>query len=528
MRKRNVLTALAAAVLILQVVGSGGPAVAQTTPDVTYTFTPGSGLPGTKITITGAGCPHDSTKTFDGLVFLTTQGSSEPVAGTLNQFRSVASGATAGTFTAEIDTTGVAPAAYTPYVLCSNTSKVGPGSLYTVTVPVIPGSTYFPLTPARVLDTRDGTGTTGTAPLGAGASIDVVVTNKLGVPAAGVTAVALNVVATNASGPASFLTVWPTGGPRPLASNLNFQQGVSVPNLVIARVGVDGKVSLYNNLGTVHVAADVQGYFLGDTTGSTYVPLSPGRVLDTRSGTGGTSSPVGPGGTIEVKVTDTLGVPATGVTAVAINVTATNVSGSESFLTVWPAGSSRPVASNLNFIQGQTVPNLVIARVGADGKLAIYNNVGTVDVVGDIQGYFAAPVTPIPTSPTRSVYFPATPARILDTRDGTGVPNNLTGQLGSASTIDLQVTGAGGVPNGATAVVLNVTVTDSPGPDSFLTVYPAGTSRPFASNLNWVAGQTIPNLVIARIGAGGKVTIYNNAGSTFVVADVQGWFMPAA
>ncbi|MDP1804975.1 MAG: hypothetical protein Q8K72_07410, partial [Acidimicrobiales bacterium] len=84
--------------------------------------------------------------------------------------------------------------------------------------------------------------------------------------------------------------------------------------------------------------------------------------------------------------------------------------------------------------------------------------------------------------------------------------------------------GAGGVPvGGATAVVLNVTVTE-PTAGSFLTAWPTSENRPVASNLNFVAGQTIPNLVIAKIGTGGKVTIYNNLGSTVVVADVQGWF----
>jgi hypothetical protein len=339
--------------------------------------------------------------------------------------------------------------------------------------------------------------------------------------------VAINVVATNASGPHSYVTVWPTGQVRPLASNLNFVPGVSVPNLVIARVGVDGKVSMYNNEGTVHLVGDVQGYFLGNATGSTYVPLTPARVLDTRvgTGTGGTSAPVGPGGTIELKVTDAGGVPATGGTAVALNVTVTNVSGNESFLTVWPSGSSRPVASNLNFIGGQTVPNLVIARVGVDGKISIYNNVGTVDVIADTQGWFAAPTTP-PAVPPGSAYHPANPARILDSRNGTGT-GGAVGQLGTGRTLDVQVTGAGGVPGNATAVVLNVTVADSPGPDSFVTVYPTGSPRPLASNLNYAPGQTIPNLVIAKIGTGGKVTFYNNLGSTYVIADVQGWFTAA-
>lgn len=516
MRKRNVWTALAAAAMVLQLVGTAGPAPAQTTPEVAFTFSPTSGPAGTKIALSGTGCPH-GTAAFDGLVFLTLPNSQNPIAPT--QFTSDAGGA----FSAEIDTTGLAPGEYVTYAVCATTQKGGPGSLFTVTVPVIPGSTYFPLSPARVLDTRTGLGVGGAVnKLGGGGSIDVTVTGLLGVPAANVTAVALNVVATNVVGPPSYLTVWPTGQARPLASNLNYVPGVSVPNLVVARVGIGGKVSMYNNLGSVDLAADIQGYFLGDATGSTYVPLSPARILDTRVGTGGTSTPVGPGGTIELKVVDAGGVPAAGGTAVALNVTATNVSGAESYLTVWPSGSSRPLASNLNFIQGQTVPNMVIARVGVDGKVSIYNNVGNVDVVADTQGYFAAPVAapPLP----GSVFYPSSPARILDTRNGNGVPGNAMGQLGTNGTLELQVTGRGGVPGNATAVVLNVTAADSPGPDSFLTVYPTGTSRPLASNLNFVAGQTIPNLVIARIGANGKVSIFNNLGSTVVVADVQGWF----
>ena len=104
------------------------------------------------------------------------------------------------------------------------------------------------------------------------------------------------------------------------------------------------------------------------------------------------------------------------------------------------------------------------------------------------------------------------------------MPDNAKGHLGTGGIVDLQVTGAAGVPTGATAVVLNVTAADSPGPHSYLTVYPKGTARPLASNLNFAPGQTVANLVIAKIGTDGKVTIYNNLGSTVVIADVQGWF----
>ena len=92
----------------------------------------------------------------------------------------------------------------------------------------------------------------------------------------------------------------------------------------------------------------------------------------------------------------------------------------------------------------------------------------------------------------------------------------------------MRVTGLGGVPaTGVGAVVLNVTVTQ-PSAASFVTVYPTGTKRPLASNLNMVPGQVTPNLVIAKVGAGGKVSLFNNAGTTHLVADVMGWFKGGA
>ena len=76
---------------------------------------------------------------------------------------------------------------------------------------------------------------------------------------------------------------------------------------------------------------------------------------------------------------------------------------------------------------------------------------------------------------------------------------------------------------GVSAVVLNVTVTQTTAP-SFLTVFPTGEALPLAANLNYVAGQTVPNLVTAKLGANGRISLYNAAGSTHVVADVAGWY----
>ncbi len=122
-------------------------------------------------------------------------------------------------------------------------------------------------------------------------------------------------------------------------------------------------------------------------------------------------------------------------------------------------------------------------------------------------------------------FVPISPTRILDTRP---LPLNVGGFVGpltSAQTHNFQVSGVAGVPANATAVVMNVTVDATTG-SSFLTVFPTGTIRPLASNLNWVAGDVIPNLVTVKLGAGGQISVYNLNGATHVIADVAGYYVP--
>lgn len=116
-------------------------------------------------------------------------------------------------------------------------------------------------------------------------------------------------------------------------------------------------------------------------------------------------------------------------------------------------------------------------------------------------------------------YQPLMPARLLDTRSGIGAP---TGPVPAGGQVDLQVNGRGGVPADAAAVVLNVTVV-YPATAGYVTVYPSGASRPTASNLNFAAGQTMPNQVIAKVGTGGKVSLYT-ASTTYLLADVAGYY----
>ncbi|MGH3301040.1 MAG: putative Ig domain-containing protein, partial [Streptosporangiaceae bacterium] len=248
------------------------------------------------------------------------------------------------------------------------------------------GSSFVAAGPSRVLDTRNGTGGSP-GPVGAGQFISLQVAGVDGVPATGVTAVVLNLTATDPTA-TSFVTAYPDGATRPLASNLNFTRLETIPNLVIVPVGADGKVDFFNAAGSTDLVADLAGYYSG--TGSSFVAAGPVRMLDTRNGTGGSSGPVGAGKWISLQVAGVDGVPATGVDAVVLNLTATDPTAT-SFVTAYPDGTTRPLASNLNFYGWETIPNLVVVPVGADGKVDFYNAAGSTDLVADLAGYYTSP-----------------------------------------------------------------------------------------------------------------------------------------
>ncbi|MFJ1569815.1 hypothetical protein ACIOG8_37330, partial [Streptomyces erythrochromogenes] len=245
------------------------------------------------------------------------------------------------------------------------------------------GSTYKPVTPTRLMDTRSGLGVPK-AKVGQGGTVTLQVAGTAGIPASGVTAVVLNVTATDPT-TASHVSVYPDGTPRSSASNLNFTAGQTIPNLVIVPV-VNGKVGFYNNAGSVDLIADVAGYYTTDGSGSTYKPVTPTRLMDTRGGLGVPKAKVGQGGIVTLQVAGSAGIPASGVTAVVLNVTATDPT-TDSYVSVYPDGTTRTSASNLNFTTGQTIPNLVIVPV-VNGKVSFYNNAGSVNLIADVAGYY--------------------------------------------------------------------------------------------------------------------------------------------
>jgi hypothetical protein len=299
---------------------------------------------------------------------------------------------------------------------------------------------------------------------------------------------------------------------------LNFTAGQTVANLQIVRVGgpgsATGKISLYNAQGWTHAIVDVVGWYSDGSTemGARYQAVPPARVVDTRIGMGAPAAPIGPDMSIEVKVPGQAGVDADWVSAVAVNVTATQAT-QPSYLTAWPSDVTRPLASNLNVGPRQTVPNLVIVKVGADGKFRLYNAAGFTHVIVDVVGWYSNGI--FGRRGTR--YTSLVPSRILDTR-------TTHTAVGPNSTVDVQATGRGGVPaSGVSAVVVNLTATE-PTAGSYLTAFPTGTSPPLASNLNFGPGQTVPNLVVVKLASGGKFSIYNAQGNTHVIADVVGWY----
>ncbi len=386
------------------------------------------------------------------------------------------------------------------------------GTSPTITVTrSMPGS-FSALTPTRLLDTRSAVGVTTTTPIAANGVVDLQVTGRGNVPLTGVGAVILNVTVVTPTRQ-GYLTVYPTGGAAPTASNVNFTPGQVVPNLVVAKVGTGGRVSLQNaSLGATHVVADVAGYFLDGTVidPGGLSAVTPSRLLDTRN-TGVMTA----GGSVKVQAAGVGGVPASNVAAVVVNLTAVTPT-APGFLTAYPTGGVVPNASNVNFSAGQVVPNLAFVKLGADGSFTIKNSSGgTTHVVADVAGYVLAGV---PTGP--GMFVALAPTRVLDTRPAYGG----SGAVAANTARTLTMTGAGGVPaTGVSGVVLNVTAVSSAA--GFLTVYPADVSAPNASNVNFTAGQVVPNLVAVKTSASGQVNIKNSSvGSTNVIADVAGYF----
>ena len=244
-----------------------------------------------------------------------------------------------------------------------------------------------------------------------------------------------------------------------------------------------------------------------------FVAVTPTRVLDTRSGVGqgGLIVPVGPKGRVDLQVTGVGGVPTTGVTAVAINVTGVRAS-QPTFLTVFPADAAQAGTSTVNLVTGETRASLVLPRVGPDGRVSIANEAGALDVLADVVGYYRSD-TPA------GRYHAIVPRRLLDTR----LPGST--RLARESAVTVAVAGIGDVPAGATAVTINVTAVH-PTSTGFLTASPSTAARVATSTVNYVAGQVVANRAVTGL-TNGSLSVFSGASAADVLVDVVGWFGPA-
>ncbi len=229
--------------------------------------------------------------------------------------------------------------------------------------------------PIRLFDSREAPN----AKLGDGGQVVVAVTGPGRAPV-GAKAAVLNVTATEAEGN-GFVTVWPCDSPRPLASTLNPVRGIDVPNSAMVGLDGQGQVCLYTAM-AAHLVVDLNGWVMETTPSTvpgTFNTVVPSRLLDTRIW-----APLPAASPLIMAVAGQGGVPSSGVNAVVLNVTVTEPA-APGYLVVFPCGQV-PLASNLNFVKDQTVPNAVLAKVDGSGNVCFFSTT-TTHLVVDVTGY---------------------------------------------------------------------------------------------------------------------------------------------
>jgi hypothetical protein len=270
------------------------------------------------------------------------------------------------------------------------------------------GGRLIPLTPARVLDTRNATGGIR-GPLGNNASFNLELRGVGGVPnASNVTAVILNLTGTDASR-TTYVQATPAGAAAAgSTSSLNILAGQTKANLAMVPLSADGHAHFFNLFGPMDLIADVVGYYQlnsDDSRAGRVVPLgTPFRAIETRASDGGDGVKLGPGqedtwdfGPFISSLRDPNAQPAGNVSGVIMNFTATELSfpyrvaNTGDYMTVFPNDAkSVPLASNIDFGPGDNMPNLVAVPLSADHKLAVYNYNGFVHYLADVSAVILA------------------------------------------------------------------------------------------------------------------------------------------
>ncbi len=328
---------------------------------------------------------------------------------------------------------------------------------------------------------------------------------------------------------------------EPYISHVYNQQGTYNASVTVTNSSGTSTDLIYNGItairnGSSAATAKETVYVTGF-----YYPVTPTRICDTRVGTnimpnqcnlnGAKDNPLLPQTSTNISVVNINndGVPSY-ATAVTLNITAVSLSGSPAggFFTVWPTGSPMPIESTQNFVGGDIVPHEVQVQLGQNGQISVYNFNGSTELIVDVLVWIGPDIYNQGNS-----YVPISPYRICDTRpyNGTTVVknqcdsgSNTTLSPSTSESLSIQVTGIDSIPSNATAVVANITATDTT-EQSYVTAWGSGT-EPNSSDLNWTsANQSVANELTIPLSSSGTFNLANYAGSTDIIVDVNGYYL---
>jgi hypothetical protein len=424
------------------------------------------------------------------------------------------------------DFASLAPDPQVPNAVWQGNMYVGAGGGATTHITQLrtDGSTYVPITPLRVLDTRPGIaiGLSGTFGHGTARSWVVRGFGAGAIPANAI-AVTGNLTVTNQTA-GGYVSVTPGPNNNPSSSTVNFPVGDNRANNLTIPLGANGKVSaVYRATAgkTTNLIFDVTGYFVAGSSQNEYKTITPVRALDSRPGIN-----IGLSGPFQKDVPRKLSIGPAHVPAEAVaitgNLTAVGQTGA-GYLAITPASNPNPATSNLNFPLGDTRANGFVARLDAEDDIwIVYKTTApgarSTNVVLDVTGYFV-------NDPAGMQYFPLTPGRIMDTRN---VPlSGLTGYFSTDVPRKLVVGGHWGVPSSAGAITGNLTVVSQTAA-GYVAVTLTNNPSPTTSNLNFPFGDARANGITVPVSGTSDIWIVYKttlAGKrTHLILDVSGYF----
>jgi hypothetical protein len=292
------------------------------------------------------------------------------------------------------------------------------------------------------------------------------------------------------------------------------QLTAAVPaNLIVApgsaAITVVSPASVVSNSSTFTISSAISG--------SRFAPLSPCRVVDTRTAAGPLGGPfVTGGGSRDFPIpSSSCGIPGT-AQAYSLNLTVVP-KGTLGYVTMWPTGQTQPGVSTLNSLDGRVKANAAIVPAGMGGAVSVFATDNT-DVIIDINGYF------VPASDsTAESFYAFAPCRLVDTR-ASGSATVSSGALigGTSRTLPL-LSSSCGVPGAPVAYSLNFTVIPANGTLGYLTVYPTGLTQPVVSTLNARTGTVVANAAIVPAGTSGSIDVFATD-TTDLIVDIDGYF----